>query len=84
MEKSVLYDAHKSARPSVLADLASLTCFCQGWALKVCWLWQDAIDPDKPWQGLPLPVDKQVKALFMASTTTNIGCGTKICFWHDH
>lgn len=56
----------------------------QGRALKVRWLWQSITDPDKPWQGLQLPVDKHVKALFIACTSIKIGSGIKISFWHDH
>ena len=56
----------------------------QGRALKVRWLWQRATGPDKPWQGLQLPVDKHVKALFIACASIKIGNGIRISFWLDH
>ena len=40
----------------------------QGIALKVRWLWLNHRETGKPWHDLPIPVDKEVKALFIAST----------------
>lgn len=56
----------------------------QSVALKIRWLWQNGTSPKKPWSGLSLPIDKEIKALFCASTTWIIGNGTSISFWNDH
>jgi hypothetical protein len=37
----------------------------------------------KPWQGLPLPIDSKVRALFNASVRFKLGNGEKIKFWTD-
>lgn len=56
----------------------------QSVALKIRWLWQNGTSPKKPWSGLSIPIDKEIKALFCASTTWIIGNGTSISFWNDH
>jgi hypothetical protein len=46
-------------------------------------MWQAWNDPSKPWQGLLLPVDDRVRALFNASVRFHLGDGNKIKFWTD-
>ena len=70
--------------PLELGGLGIHDLYRQSKALKVRWLWQNASCPDKPWHGLPLPIDKEIKNLFYASTSWEIGSGTGISFWHDH
>ena len=50
-------------------------------ALRCRWLWKSWMDTDKPWVGLPLPIDNQVRALFEASVTLQIGDGASTQFW---
>lgn len=52
-------------------------------ALRARWLWQYWTDNNKPWQGLELPIDKKVRALFNASAIFHLGNGKKIIFWKD-
>lgn len=52
-------------------------------ALRCHWLWLRWTDNEKLWRDLPLPIDEQVTALFQASTTIEIGDGSKISFWND-
>jgi hypothetical protein len=37
----------------------------------------------KPWRGLPLPIDDQVRQLFEASLSISLGDGATASFWHD-
>lgn len=55
----------------------------QSVALRTRWLWQSWTSPDKPWHGLPMPIDGKVRALFNASVIFSLGNGEKISFWHD-
>ncbi|KAM0905185.1 hypothetical protein ACQ4PT_017550 [Festuca glaucescens] len=52
-------------------------------ALRCRWLWQSWMDDNKPWVGLPLPIDDKVKALFEASVQIAIGDGEATQFWTD-
>ena len=51
-------------------------------ALKIRWLWQSWMSTEKPWLGLPLPVDSVVQQLFFASVEFHIGSGELTPFWH--
>jgi hypothetical protein len=46
-------------------------------------IWQYWMDPSKPWRGLPLPIDDQVRQLFEASVSISLGDGATASFWHD-
>jgi hypothetical protein len=37
----------------------------------------------KPWTGLPLPMDAQVRQLFKASVSISLGDSKTTSFWHD-
>jgi hypothetical protein len=52
-------------------------------ALRCRWLWQSWMNPDKPWTGLPQPIDNKVRAIFDASTIITIGEGAQTQFWTD-
>lgn len=47
------------------------------------WLWWQRTDPDRPWGSLPLQHERQVLALFDASTTVEVGNGRRALFWRD-
>ncbi|KAM0825207.1 hypothetical protein ACQ4PT_069705 [Festuca glaucescens] len=52
-------------------------------ALRCHWLWQKWMDPNKPWNGLSLPIDDKVRSLFKASTTILLDDGDATQFWMD-
>jgi hypothetical protein len=41
------------------------------------------LDGCKPWTGLPLPMDAQVRQLFKASVSVTLGDSETTSFWHD-
>ena len=53
-------------------------------AFRVRWLWKNVTDQSKPWNGLPLPVDGVVRAVFHASTSISIHNGRDTSFWKSH
>lgn len=69
--------------PKRLGGLGITNMQFHGTALRVRWLWQSWMDPSKPWLGLPLPVDTQVRHLFEASVSIILGDGATASFWND-
>ena len=49
-------------------------------ALRLRWLWLNWQDPDRPWHGLPLPINLEDMPLFQACTSIQVGNGKKPCF----
>jgi hypothetical protein len=41
------------------------------------------MDNQKPWAGLPLPIDERARSLFEASTIISVGDGKTAQFWTD-
>ena len=54
-----------------------------GRALRLRWLWQDWVDPSKPWAGSEVPCKTTNRLLFNASTIVTVGNGMKAQFWHQ-
>jgi hypothetical protein len=54
-----------------------------GTALRVRWIWQDWMETDKPWQGLPMAADAKATDLFNAAVRFILGDGQRIKFWLD-
>lgn len=52
-------------------------------AMRCRWLWLSWMEPDRPWHGLPLPINSAVRALFEASVEIIIGNGANTKFWTD-
>ena len=71
-------------RPKELGGLGIPNLHMQSVALRLRWRWQQATDASKPWQGLPLPIDDEVCALFVVSTTITVHSGRTISFWKSH
>ncbi|KAM0905250.1 hypothetical protein ACQ4PT_017523 [Festuca glaucescens] len=69
--------------PKRLGGLGITNMQFHGTALRVRWLWQSWMDPSKPWLGLPLSVDTQVRHLFEASMSIILGDGATASFWND-
>ncbi|KAG2569704.1 hypothetical protein PVAP13_7NG435625 [Panicum virgatum] len=52
-------------------------------ALRLRWLWQEWVAPDKAWVGTETPFDNIDRLLFAACTTITLGNGSKTKFWSD-
>jgi hypothetical protein len=70
-------------RPLQLGGLVVLDLKSFARALRVRWLWQEQNEPDKHWAGFGTPCTETDKLLFAACTTTRIGDGSSISFWHS-
>jgi hypothetical protein len=46
-------------------------------------MWLQKTDPNRPWHGLSIPIEQQVKDLFAASLISHVGNGTNTLFWTD-
>jgi hypothetical protein len=55
----------------------------KSWALQSKWLWLEKTDPNRPWHGMSLPVQRQVRQFFELSVFTVIGNGATTLFWSD-
>jgi hypothetical protein len=70
-------------RPKMFGGLGIPNIQATSVALRTRWLWQSWTDPEKPWHGLPIPIDARVKALFAASVRFHLGDGKRLMFWTD-
>jgi hypothetical protein len=70
-------------RPNNLGGLGIPNRQFMSWALQSKWLWLEKIDPNRPWQGLKLPIQQHVKNLFSDSLISIVGNGTNTLFWTD-
>ena len=52
-------------------------------ALRLRWLWQEWVAPNKAWVGTETPCDNTDRLLFAACTTITLGNGSKTKFWSD-
>lgn len=50
-------------------------------ALRLRWLWNEWVAPDKLWVGMSVPCSLQDKELFSAATTITVGNGKTARFW---
>jgi hypothetical protein len=55
----------------------------KSWALQAKWLWLEKTDLSRPWHGLSLPVQRQVRQFFDLSVFTILGNGATTLFWSD-
>jgi hypothetical protein len=65
-------------RPKDLGGLGVLDLQRFASALRLRWLWNEWVAPDKPWVGTVLPCNQLDKDLFAAATTITVGDG-KLC-----
>jgi hypothetical protein len=70
-------------RPINLGGLGIPNLQFMSWALQSKWLWLEKMDPNRPWQGLKLPIQQHVKNLFSDSLISIVGNGTSTLFWTD-
>ena len=54
-----------------------------GLALRVHWEWLQRTDLERPWQGLPVAVDRDARAVFDSLVKIVVGKGNKVLFWRD-
>lgn len=73
----------KVCTPKQLGGLGILNLDLLGVVLRTRWLWSLRTAPDKPWQGLPMPVSRREKDFLMASTRWQLGDGKAVLFWDD-
>lgn len=59
----------KVTRPLSLGCLGIPNLIYKGWALQM-WLWLQKTDQHRPWCGLDLPIQSQIKVLFDCSVIT--------------
>jgi hypothetical protein len=59
-------------RPINLGGLGIPNLQFKSWALRSKWLWLEKTDPNRPCQGLKLPIQKPVRELFSESVITRV------------
>jgi hypothetical protein len=69
------------ARPKALGGLGVLDLGAFARALRVRWLWHNCTSSRNIWDNLEIPCSDADRLLFAASTTIEIGDGSKISFW---
>lgn len=74
----------RACRPIEMGGLGVRDLQRTGIALRLRWLWLQAIDPTHPWRHLPPPCEPEVRQIFRASTTWTLGDGHTCKFWTDH
>ena len=47
------------------------------------WEWLRWTDPERPWQDLPIIVDKEAQEGFDSLVHIEVGRGSKVLFWRD-
>jgi hypothetical protein len=63
-------------RPLSLGGLGVPNLQLKSWALQAKWLWLEKTDPTRPWLGLSIPVQQQVRQFFKSSVVSVVGNGT--------
>jgi hypothetical protein len=53
----------------------------QNLALRVRWEWLKRTDADKPWHGLPMIKDREVRQVFDSLVSITVGDGKRTLFW---
>lgn len=69
------------ARPIEFGGLGILDLGKFSRALRLRWLWFSWTNPERPWNGMELPVDEIDAAPFAAATIVKIGDGRRASFW---
>ena len=66
-------------KPTWLGGLGVRNMQLQGLALRVRWEWLRRTDPERPWQGLPMVVDKEARAVFDSMVHLRLGWAIEFC-----
>lgn len=80
---SCLVSWDKVSRPHNLGGLGIPNLQYMSWALQTKCIWLQKTDPNRPWNGLKLPIQQQVRDLFAISVISHLGNGTNTIFWMD-
>jgi hypothetical protein len=70
-------------RPIKFGGLGVSNLQFKSWAIQAKWLWLQKTDPSRPWHGMNLPIQQQVRQFFNLSVLTVVGDGTSTLFWLD-
>jgi hypothetical protein len=73
----------KVTQPTELGGLGVLDLTTLGYALRLRWEWLTRTDSERLWTSLPHKNDHIVRAMFEASTSVQVGSGTRALFWRD-
>lgn len=71
-------------KPKDYGGLGTLELEKFGRALRLRWIWQQWVDPNRPWEGSEAPVNEVDLQLFRASTHMHIGNGQRAEFWNAY
>lgn len=71
-------------RPLELGGLGIHDLHRMGVVLRTRWLWLQRTDPSRPWQHLPFNHTEEVRDIFRACTTRQVGDGISCRFWENH
>jgi exonuclease III len=71
------------ARPTCYGGLGIKNLQLQALALRVRWEWLRRVDPNRPWQGIPISEDPDAKQLFNSLVRIKVGSGDRTLFWRD-
>lgn len=67
-------------KPTIYGGLSIIELDKFSRALRLRWLWYSWDANDRPWRGMPLPIDKDDMALFNAATRVVLGDGNTASF----
>lgn len=73
----------KICRPKLFSGLGIKNLKWQATALRVRWEWLKRTDSQRPWQGLPMMEDIEMREVFDALINIKVGSGEKVLFWRD-
>jgi len=73
----------KVKRPKKLGSLGVLDLEMFSRALRLCWLWYQWEEVDRPWVGGAIHVNEVDKQLFRACTRVQLGNGGTAQFWES-
>lgn len=74
---------NKICRPVCFGGLGVKNLQLQALALRVRWEWLRRTDPERPWQGIPMIVDKDARQAFDSLVRITVGDGAKTHFSRD-
>jgi hypothetical protein len=63
----------KVCRPKELGGLGISDLKTLGWSLKMCWVWLQKTEPDRPWADFNINIPEQIKAFFSAAVYSEVG-----------
>jgi hypothetical protein len=80
---SCLVSCEIITRPLKFGGLGVPNLQFKSWALQAKRMWLEKTNPSRPWHGMSLPVQQQVRQFFALSVLSVVGNGTDTLFWSD-